>query len=280
MRKLPISNGQYPISIFLKKVFLFFAVLGLLKGNAVFAASSAIPERPNPPRLVNNLSNEMPDFLSAAEESALEQKLVDFANQTSNQIVIAIVDDLGGDEAWHFATELGHKWGVGQGKFDNGVVVLVKPTGGKGQRDAFIAVGYGLGGAIPDATANQIVDNELGPGLASGNYYDALNKTTDILMSLAKGEYNSDAYGKKNKKQEAPLGVLVIIILIIIFFMLASKKGGKGGGGGLTMGPTGWIIGSMLNSGRSSGGWGGGSSGGFGGFGGGGFGGGGAGGKW
>lgn len=254
-------------------ILLFFFLLYIVRG---FALADAIPSRPSPARLVNNLSSEFPDFLSTAETRSLEDKLVAFANQTSNQIVVVIVDDLAGYEAWDFATRLGHQWGVGQDKFDNGVVVLIKPTGGAGQRDAFIAVGYGLEGAIPDATANQIVDNELGPGLASGAYYQALDKTTDVLMALAKGEYNSDQYAKKQKKNSLPPIAVVIIIIVIIFVIMRSSKGG---GGGMTMGATGFFMGSRFGGGGGSG-FGGGSSGGFGGFGGGGFGGGGAGGKW
>lgn len=256
----------------------YISLLLFLFSATVFAqpkVDDMIPEKPVPPKLVNNLSQEFPNFLTANEVAQLETKLSDFANQTSNQIVVVIVDDLGGLEAWDFATRLGHKWEVGQAKFDNGVVLLIKPTGGKGQRDAFIAVGYGLGGAIPDATANQIVDNELGPGLASGDYYGSIDKATDVLMSLAKGEYSSDAYAKKNSKG-FPKKLIIPLIFLILFIIFRSSKGGRGGHGGLSMG-TGFLLGSMF---RGGGGFGGGSSGGFGGFGGGGFGGGGAGGKW
>lgn len=246
-----------------------------------FTGIAAIPERPSPPRLVNNLSAEMPDFLSADDEERLEKKLEDFANQTSNQIVIIIVDDLGGDEPWSYATELGQKWGVGQGKFDNGVVILIKPTGGEGQRNLFIAVGYGLEGAIPDLTTKQIRENEMYPYFKKGEYYTALDKATDVLMALAKGEYSSDAYGAKHKKEGLPLGIVIPIILFILFVIFRASR--RGGGGGFTMG-AGYIIGSMLSQGRrggfGGGGFGGGSSGGFGGFGGGGFGGGGSGGNW
>lgn len=252
----------------------FFCLFFLFTFLRSSASSDGLPDRPSPPKLVNNLSQEFPNFLISQEEDQLESKLEAFANQTSNQIVLVIVDDLGGLEAWDFATRLGHKWGVGQDKFDNGVVILIKPTGGAGQRDAFIAVGYGLEGAIPDATANQIVDNELGPGLASGNIYDALNKTTDVLMSLAKGEYNSDAYAKKHKKEGLPPAAIILLIIVIVFIIMRSSR--RGGGGGMTMGAGGFFMG----SGFGGGGFGGGSSGGFGGFGGGGFGGGGAGGKW
>jgi len=253
----------------LKKYFSFLFILFSL---AVVAHSDGIPERPSPNRLVNNLSKEFPDFISSSQQSQLENKLAAFANETSNQIVVVIVDDIGGTEPWDFATRLGQKWGAGQSKADNGIIVLIKPTGGKGQRKVHIAVGYGLEGAIPDATANQISDNELGPGLASGNYYEAIDKTVDVLMALAKGEYNSDAYAKKSKK--FPKQIIIPIILIILFIIFRSSRGGRGGGG-MSMG-TGFLLGSIF----SGGGGGGGSSGGFGGFGGGGFGGGGSGGSW
>lgn len=241
-----------------------------------FSQTDIIPERPVPQRLVNDFSKEMPEFLSDQDEAQLEQKLQNFSNQTSNQIVIIIVDDLGGLEPWAYATELGQKWGVGQGKFDNGVVLLIKPTGGKGQRKSFIAVGSGLEGAIPDITAKRIVENELNPNLANGNVFEAFDQTTNVLMALAKGEINSDQYGKKNKKKNLPIAAIIIMVIVFIIFM--TRKGGRGNDGGLSMG-SGFLLGSLLG-GRSGGGFGGGSSGGFGGFGGGGFGGGGAGGSW
>ncbi len=246
-----------------------------------FAQKELIPERPNPPRLVNNLSQEFPDFLSSSEEAQLEAKLQAFANETSNQIVVVIVDDIAGMEAWSYATELGHKWGVGQDKFDNGIVILIKPTGGAGQRDFHIAVGYGLEGAIPDLTCKMIEEEELIPNLKAGDYYGALDQTTTVLMSLAKGEYNSDQYGAKHKKKGVDKWKLALMLIVFIIFIIISiKRGGKGGRGGFTMGSTGMFFGPRFGGGGWGGGFGGGSSGGFGGFGGGGFGGGGAGGKW
>src|ERR1039457_3726749 len=124
-----------------------------------FADDKCIPAQPSPPHLVNNLSKEFPNFLSADETQMLEDKLVKFNAETSNQIVIVIVDDLCGYDANEFSTLLGKAWGVGQGKLKNGVVVMVKPTGKAGQRTAYIAVGYGLEGIIPDITAKEILNN-------------------------------------------------------------------------------------------------------------------------
>ena len=69
--------------------FVFFILISILP---YFGQDKGIPESTN--RLVNNFSNEFPDFISEQEEEILEQKLEAFAEATSNQIVIVIIDDL------------------------------------------------------------------------------------------------------------------------------------------------------------------------------------------
>ena len=260
----------------LKHLFLFL----FLFFSLTLFSQNGIPDAPNPPRLVNNFSKEFPNFLSVEEQEMLENKLVSFAESTSNQIVIIIVDDLAGYEPAEYAYELGDKWGIGHEKEDNGIVILIKPTGGAGERKFFIATGKGLEGAIPDITCRQIEEEELIPYLKTGEYYKALDNTTDVLMKFAKGEYNSAKYAKKHKKDSKSTAIIVLLI-IALFVYLLSKKGGRGGRGGMTMGPAGFFF--MGSGFGSGGGFGGGSSsggGGFGGFGGGGFGGGGSGGSW
>ena len=277
----PYLKGNYNsnsfVDFFLKRIALL--LMAVLLSLPVFSQTDAdgIPLRPNPPRLVNNFSSET-DILSAQEEAQLEKKLEDFANKTSNQIVIVITDDLKGLEPYDYATRLGHNWGVGQAKMDNGIVILLKPTTNEaGKRSLTIAVGYGLEGAIPDLTTKRIRENEMNPSFKEGDFYTGLNKGTDVLMALASGEYNSDAYGRKKEKQ-FPMAVLIPIIIIIVFLLIRGSKGGRRGGG-MTMSSAGWLLGSMLGGGgRGFGG--GGSSGGFGGFGGGSFGGGGSSGSW
>ena len=68
-----------------KKSFYIFALLVLfcsLPFNRAF--SQNIPERPIPPRLVNDFAG----MLNTQEVSQLEQKLVAFNDSTSTQIVI------------------------------------------------------------------------------------------------------------------------------------------------------------------------------------------------
>lgn len=257
------------------RTILFF--LTFISINLISFGQDDIPEAPNPPRLYNNFSTEMPDFLSASEAADLEQRLVNFAENTSNQIVVVVVDDLAGYEPSQYAAELGDKWKIGHEKEDNGIVILIKPSGGKGERKTFIATGRGLEGAIPDYTCNEIVENELLPNFKRGEFYKGITEAVNVLESLSKGEFNSDQYAKKNQKKDSWVVIIIILGIIILVVFIISKRGG--GGGGFTMGAGGMFFGG--GSYRSSGGWGGGSSGGgFGGFGGGSFGGGGSGGSW
>lgn len=260
------------------KRFLLFIVLFVCV--LAKAQDIPIPSRPNPPRLVNDLANK----LTPEQLQALEQKLVAYDDSTSNQITIVVLDNLSGYEPEVFATELGEKWGVGGAEFDNGIVILVSMGNDQESRKAFIAVGRGLEGAIPDGLAGHIYEDILVPELRAQNFYGAFNQATDALIKAAAGEYKAPEGYRKRGKGGFSIGKL--IVGIIVLFVILSMFGGGGRGGGYMSrrgyrgfgGPMIFPTGGWGSSG--GGGWSGGGGGGFGGFGGGSFGGGGAGGNW
>lgn len=246
--------------------------------------SQNIPARPVPPRLVNDFAG----MLNSQEVNNLEQKLVLFSDSTSTQIAIVTVPSLEGYDKADYAQQLGEKWGIGQKGRNNGILILVKPNTASSKGQVQIATGYGVEGPIPDITCAEIVDREILPAFRNGDYYGGLDKATNTLMSLARGEYSASEYGqstpKRSQGKKFPLGFFIIAI-IIIAVISRGKKGGSNrhiSTGGLPF----WMLMGMMSSGRhSSGSWGGfsggsSSGGGFGGFGGGSFGGGGAGGSW
>ena len=260
----------------LAKTGILFFLLSFL--SVLSFGQSDIPEPSNPPKLYNNFSTAFPNFLSSSEAQQLEIDLEDFAKKTSNQIVVIVIDDLAGYEPVEFAAKIGDKWKVGHEKEDNGIVILIKPTGGKGERKTFIATGRGLEGAIPDYTCNEIVNNELLPNFKNEAYYEGITSALKVLKALSKGEYNSNQYAKANKKKDSLVKVIIVIILIIIVVIVIARGNKRGGGGnGFTMGAAGMFFGGGFGGGSSGGGS---SGGGFGGFGGGSFGGGGSGGSW
>ena len=278
------------------KIKLMKKIIFLLVSLFVIGATYAqdIPERPDPPRLVNDLANVM----SSDEVLQFEAELEDFARQTSNQIVVVTVPDLAGTDIADYSFKLGEKWGVGQKDKDNGIVIIFKPKTETEKGQVFVAIGYGLEGAIPDAIANRdVVDREMIPRFKEGDIYGGLRAGTAVLMKLAAGEFSAQQYHQQASGSEGGGGGAIIFIVIAFVAVIMSVLRGRSrrfysGGSSLPF----WIAMGMMNSSRNShrgawdsfnhssgrfgGGGFGGGGGGFGGFGGGSFGGGGAGGSW
>jgi uncharacterized protein len=243
--------------------------------------------RPDPPRLVNDYAG----VLSSSELGSLEEKLVAFNDTTSNQIAVVIVNDLQGYDRSEFAFKVARDWGVGQGDFNNGVLVLVKTKSEQSSGQVFIATGYGLEGAIPDIACSDIIDREILPRFRENDYYGGLDAGTEVLMALAAGEYSYQNYVKGSSSGAIPGAVFFIIVIIFIILISSGSSNNRhikrNGPSNLPL----WLLLGMLGGGKSHGGSFGGFSGGrssgggfggggFGGFGGGSFGGGGAGGSW
>ena len=51
-----------------------------------------------------------------------------------------------------------------------------------------IEVGYGLEGALPDATANRIIQQDIVPQFKRGDYYGGINTGVDRIMRVIEGE--------------------------------------------------------------------------------------------
>jgi len=256
----------------MKKYFL--ALLVFFQFCSFAQDESAIPDAPSPPRLVNDFTG----ILSADQVSTLESKLDQFNKATSNQIAIVLVKSLGNHEVSDFSFKLGRKWGIGQENLRNGILILIKPKTDSERGQAFIATGKGLEGAIPDATCHEIVNNEMIPRFKQNDYYGGIDAAVNVLMSLAKGEYDYNTYSKKSNDNINFIVVIVIVIIMAILIFRRRKSGytinRRGYGGGFFPFFGGGMFGGGGGRDNDSGG------GGFGGFGGGDFGGGGAGGSW
>ena len=240
------------------------------------AANSVIPDKPNPPRLVNDFVG----ILNSSDRAQLEQKLRAYNDSTSTQITIVIVKTTEPYPIGDFAFQVGRKWGIGQQGKNNGLVLAWATE----TRKIYIATGYGLEGAIPDAIAKRIISNTIVPAFKQEQYYQGLDEATTEIIQRASGEYKADPNADTGNDDGGSAFIFIFIAALIIIFIISRRNNGGGGGNrsrsswGPVFFPTstysGW-------GGSGGGGWsGGGGGGGFGGFGGGSFGGGGAGGSY
>lgn len=222
--------------------------------------------------------NDYAQVVSPATAARLNQTLRDFERESSSQLVVAIFQKMESPSSIEdYTVRVAQAWEVGQQSKKNGVVLFVFVQ----DRKMFIQVGYGLEGALPDATCKRIIEDEIKPGFRNNDFDGGLSAGVAAILAATKGEYKGSGRtaGQSPDRQGPgsfiPLGGMVLLFALFIFFIVKVRRAG-GYWHGITLGSGGW------SGGGSGWGGGGGWESGGGGFSGGGgsFGGGGAGGSW
>lgn len=242
-------------------IHLVFALIALFAIPS--HAAEVIP--PKPAAYFNDYAG----VVSKEAAGRFNEQLTQFERDTSNQVVVAVFPKMQSDSSIEDYTQrVAQAWGVGQKEQRNGVVLFVFVQ----DRKMFIQVGYGLEGALPDATCFDITEYQIKPHFRNNDYAGGLAAGIDSICKAIRGEYKGS--GKTVAEQHGNAGVpsfllfIIFVIVLVVISRLMRRSGGYGyssGGGGPIFFPMGGGGG-----GWSSGGGGGGFSGGGGSFGGGG----------
>ncbi|MFL6351470.1 MAG: TPM domain-containing protein [Bryobacteraceae bacterium] len=248
-----------------------------------------ISSLPKPTGYVSDLAR----VVSPGEKEELEAFCGKVEQQLGVQFALVTIDTLGDQPIEDFAIQLARKWGVGDRKSNQGVLLLLAV---KDHKDD-IETGRGIEPYLTDGFSGSIL-RSIRPQLRNSDYGGALlTAARAMAQQIAQGKgitFSDDLPQSQQEPQSIPVrhrggipGPLLIFGIFLLFWLLSrAGRGGRGGGGGFL---TGLLLGNLLGGGRrSGGGWGsgggfGGNSGGgggFGGFGGGDFGGGGANSNW
>ena len=194
--------------------------------------------------------NDYAGAVSAATEQRLNTALKNLEETDSTQIVVAIFQKMESDSSMEdYTVRVARAWRTGQTNLNNGAILFVFME----DRAMRIEVGYGLEGAIPDATAKRIIEDEIIPQFRSGNIEQGLVAGTQALIQAAQGEYQSTGRTVGSSRRRGNSGWIgFLIFLFILFAMIGSTRrhrgysyrrrgrtvwggpfiGGLGGGGG------------------------------------------------
>lgn len=217
--------------------------------------------------------NDYASIVSPATAEALNAKLEQFERDTSSQILVVIYPTMKSDSSVEdYTVRVAQSWHVGVKGKDNGAVLFIFAQTHK----LFIQVGYGLEGALPDALAKRIIDDEIVPRFHSGDYDGGVTAGVNAIMAATRGEYHGTGRSVHGTGDHGLSTVaLLFFFLVIVVLSIFRRAGAVYHSGG--RGTVGGFVPFIFPGG--GGGFGGGGGGGFSG-GGGSFGGGGAGGSW
>jgi uncharacterized protein len=248
-------------------VLVVAATLATCVAVGVPPASAEVPVPDPPARWATDRAN----FLSAGAQTALDDRLAAYAQQTGHQLLVYIDHTTGGVPIEDWGARAFQRWRVGRKGLDDGVVLFIFSD----DRRLRIEVGYGLEDRVPDIVASRIINDRMVPLIRAGNHDGAVKAGVDALtaaMGAPPGSQPQPGQGVQDAPPQAHLPWWVVLlggIALVLFIPFAirhpfiaalmmtnigSGRRGGGGWGGGGFGGGGGGGGGFSGGGGSSGG--------------------------
>ncbi|HEX2800386.1 MAG TPA: TPM domain-containing protein, partial [Thermoanaerobaculia bacterium] len=181
----------------------------LLFAGVLAAAGPVVP--PAPTRFVTDKAGVIAPDVTAS----LERRLSDFEKETSNQFLVyteSTVPD--GTTLEEYTVACSQAWKAGQTQRKNGMILFVFP----GSRKARLEVGYGLEGAMPDALARRVLDEQVIPRFRTGDYAGGISAGVSAAIAATQGEYTGSGRTRGGRGGPGLPVPLLLGILLLFFF--------------------------------------------------------------
>jgi uncharacterized protein len=144
-----------------------------------FAAVADVAVPPLTGRVVDQTGT-----LSGGDVAALTQTLKDLETRKGSQIAVLIVPTTDQESIEQFSIRVAEAWKIGRRKIDDGALLVVA----KNDRRLRIEVGYGLEGALTDATTKRIIDEDITPKFKSGDFAGGVSAGVNRMIRVIDGE--------------------------------------------------------------------------------------------
>jgi uncharacterized protein len=122
------------------------------------------------------------NILPKPDQERLSDMLRNYQNETHHQIEVLTVASLQGEPIEKFSLRTANAWGLGLKGMDNGILVILA----KNEKMVRIELGKGMENFISDADAKAIIDTEMTPAFAKGNFSEGLENSLKRLMDKAR----------------------------------------------------------------------------------------------
>ncbi len=195
---------------------LFLALLMFLT-PATVSASISVPERTSTTTWVEDFA----DVLTPSTEKYIQEYSQRLADAHSACIVVVTMDYVTG-EIDDYALSLFNQWKIGDGTFNNGVLLLLSI----GDDDYYMMIGRGLEDDFPIYDIQNLLDDYLEPYFAEKDYDTGVRTVFEHTYDYMENYiYYQGGGGNNNGDPDyvSPLnGLLVLICMIVCFVIIIS----------------------------------------------------------
>ena len=151
--------------------------------------------------------------LTPEQEATLEQTLQAFEAKKGSQIAVLIIPSTAPETIEQYALRVAEQWKLGRKKVDDGAILVVAKT----DRELRIEVGYGLEGALNDATSKRIISEIITPRFKQGDFYGGITAGVEQIIRVIDGEPLPEP---NRKLSGGDLNVQQYIPIIFIFALV------------------------------------------------------------
>ena len=190
---------------------VFMLALLLIGSTSIGAAQAEVAVPPLTQRITDLTST-----LDVQQIQVLEARLAEFEKNKGAQLAVLTVPTTQPETIEQYGIRVAEAWKLGRKKVDDGALLLIA----KEDRTLRIEVGYGLEGALNDATAHRIIDEIIVPRFKRGEYYPGIESGLAAMMQVVNGE------PLPSPKRAAASGKYDIESLLFIAFGLVVVVGG------------------------------------------------------
>lgn len=149
-------------------------------------AAATAPPLPSAAARLTTFFEDRAAALPAADVARLNAALAQFERETSDQLAVVVYPSCADGAIEDFTIRAAERWKVGRSGRDNGAILFVFLK----ERVARLEVGYGLEGALPDAIARRILDQQLAPNVLRGDLGTGIDAAARAVMSRIRSEYS------------------------------------------------------------------------------------------
>lgn len=172
-------------------------------------AGAQIPVPPLTERVTDQTAT-----LTAEQKATLEQTLQAFETRKGSQLAVLLVPSTAPETIEQYSLRVAEQWKLGRKKIDDGALLVIA----KSDRALRIEVGYGLEGALNDATSKRIISETITPRFKQGNFYGGINAGIDQIIRVIDGELLPEPARKDSSpvadiQQYAPIFLMIALVV-------------------------------------------------------------------
>lgn len=205
--------------------FLFFLICFIPK--SVFALKTV-------DATTNFYVNDYANILSSDTEKYIMEHSVALNDKTTAQIVVVTVPSLDGNSLEEYATTLFRKFGIGDSKKNNGLLLLLALE----ERQMRVEVGYGLESILPDGKTGRFQDTYMIPYFKEDNFDEGMLNGYKAFFKEVANYYEYDGEIDDAIEEDTSDDMVALIIstiiqigfwVLFIYLLTRNNRGGRGG---------------------------------------------------